>query len=367
MRRRPSHASWKCAPPNLAGRAASRRPAHFATFSNALRGKTAIGTHPANLLRPAPRVGRGDNTEHRTPLVHPPRPLGHPADPRRIGERRGALPPASGGLLVEARGWGGPGGPTLGIARPRSPGAERPRRRHVCTPDRSVGPEVKRRRTPRLPDSQTPGLSRAPQAPPLRPDLPRLTRCGLLLPSPLEPSRDPRRRIGRLPITGKASRSSERAPEAAPREAHGTRVCGKAVVSRLRQRPGPDDRPRERGRPTCPEPPRRWRVPRRRSGDRPPRACLHSGRDPLFGPMASLPFPLSHRSFTFDPSGPHLMAIRLKARAGETAEQLLRRFKKLCEKEGLTKEVKRRQYYEKPSERRRREVRRGPRRPRTEL
>ncbi|HMN97296.1 MAG TPA: 30S ribosomal protein S21 [Phycisphaerales bacterium] len=61
------------------------------------------------------------------------------------------------------------------------------------------------------------------------------------------------------------------------------------------------------------------------------------------------------------------MAIRLKARAGETAEQLLRRFKKLCEKEGLTKEVKRRQYYEKPSERRRREVRRGPRRPRTEL
>jgi len=61
------------------------------------------------------------------------------------------------------------------------------------------------------------------------------------------------------------------------------------------------------------------------------------------------------------------MAIRLKARGGETVEQLLRRFKKLCEKEGLIKEVKRRQYYEKPSERRRREVRRGPRRPRLEL
>lgn len=51
------------------------------------------------------------------------------------------------------------------------------------------------------------------------------------------------------------------------------------------------------------------------------------------------------------------MAIRIKARGGETAEQMLRRFKKLCEKEGLTKDLKKRQYYEKPSERRRREDR----------
>lgn len=51
------------------------------------------------------------------------------------------------------------------------------------------------------------------------------------------------------------------------------------------------------------------------------------------------------------------MAIRIKARGGETAEQMLRRFKKLCEKEGLTKDLKKRQYYEKPSERRRRETR----------
>jgi small subunit ribosomal protein S21 len=36
---------------------------------------------------------------------------------------------------------------------------------------------------------------------------------------------------------------------------------------------------------------------------------------------------------------------------------MLRRFKKLCEKEGLTKDVKKRQYYEKPSERSRRETR----------
>ena len=53
------------------------------------------------------------------------------------------------------------------------------------------------------------------------------------------------------------------------------------------------------------------------------------------------------------------MAIRVKASNGESAEQMLRRFKKLCEKEGLTKEIKRRQYFEKPSERRRRALRKS--------
>lgn len=53
------------------------------------------------------------------------------------------------------------------------------------------------------------------------------------------------------------------------------------------------------------------------------------------------------------------MAIRIKARSGESSEQMLRRFKKLCEKEGLTKEVKKKQYYEKPSERARRDSRRS--------
>ena len=51
------------------------------------------------------------------------------------------------------------------------------------------------------------------------------------------------------------------------------------------------------------------------------------------------------------------MPIRIKARPGESAEQVLRRFKKLCEKEGLTKEIKKRAYYEKPSERRQRTLR----------
>jgi small subunit ribosomal protein S21 len=36
-----------------------------------------------------------------------------------------------------------------------------------------------------------------------------------------------------------------------------------------------------------------------------------------------------------------------------------RRFKKLCEKEGLIKDIKRKEYYEKPSERRRRDMRKA--------
>jgi small subunit ribosomal protein S21 len=53
--------------------------------------------------------------------------------------------------------------------------------------------------------------------------------------------------------------------------------------------------------------------------------------------------------------------IKVKLRGNETVEQLHRRFKKLCEKEGLTKDIKRVAYYEKPSEKRRRRQRKGPR------
>ena len=42
--------------------------------------------------------------------------------------------------------------------------------------------------------------------------------------------------------------------------------------------------------------------------------------------------------------------IKVKSRGNETAEQMIRRFKKVCEKEGLTKDIKRVAYYEKPSE-----------------
>ena len=51
--------------------------------------------------------------------------------------------------------------------------------------------------------------------------------------------------------------------------------------------------------------------------------------------------------------------IKVKARGNESAEQMLRRFKKMCEKEGLVKDIKRNSYYEKPSERKRRRVRKS--------
>ena len=49
--------------------------------------------------------------------------------------------------------------------------------------------------------------------------------------------------------------------------------------------------------------------------------------------------------------------IRVKVRMNESLDQLLKRFKKACEKEGLTRDIKRNAYYEKPSERRRRQQR----------
>ena len=51
--------------------------------------------------------------------------------------------------------------------------------------------------------------------------------------------------------------------------------------------------------------------------------------------------------------------IKVKARGNESVEQRLRRFKTMCEKEGLTKDIKRNSYYEKPSERRRRRQRKS--------
>jgi small subunit ribosomal protein S21 len=51
--------------------------------------------------------------------------------------------------------------------------------------------------------------------------------------------------------------------------------------------------------------------------------------------------------------------IKVKARGNESVDQMIKRFKKMCEKEGLTKDIKRNSYYEKPSERRRRRMRKS--------
>ncbi len=49
--------------------------------------------------------------------------------------------------------------------------------------------------------------------------------------------------------------------------------------------------------------------------------------------------------------------IRVEARGSESLDRMLRRFKKQCEKEGLSKDIKKNSFYEKPSERKRRKQR----------
>ena len=48
------------------------------------------------------------------------------------------------------------------------------------------------------------------------------------------------------------------------------------------------------------------------------------------------------------------LVAKLVIREGDSIERALKQFKRLCEKEGLRRDIKRASYYEKPSERRRR-------------
>lgn len=51
------------------------------------------------------------------------------------------------------------------------------------------------------------------------------------------------------------------------------------------------------------------------------------------------------------------MAVRVQVKNNEPLEKTLRRLRKICNNEGITRELKRHAYYEKPSERRRRKDR----------
>ena len=53
--------------------------------------------------------------------------------------------------------------------------------------------------------------------------------------------------------------------------------------------------------------------------------------------------------------------IKVRSRVGESVQQLVKRFKKMCEKEGLIRDMKRISYYEKPSEKNRRRRRKSAR------
>lgn len=51
------------------------------------------------------------------------------------------------------------------------------------------------------------------------------------------------------------------------------------------------------------------------------------------------------------------MAVRVVVKSGEPLEKSLKRLRKICNNEGITRDVKRTAVYEKPSERRRRKER----------
>ena len=53
--------------------------------------------------------------------------------------------------------------------------------------------------------------------------------------------------------------------------------------------------------------------------------------------------------------------VRIVVHRDDSIEKVIRKFKKLCEKAGIKKEIKARSYYEKPSEARRREARKNER------
>jgi len=48
------------------------------------------------------------------------------------------------------------------------------------------------------------------------------------------------------------------------------------------------------------------------------------------------------------------LVIKISVREDESLESVLKRFKRICDKEGIKKALKQYSYYEKPSERRRR-------------
>ncbi|RME41122.1 MAG: 30S ribosomal protein S21 [Planctomycetota bacterium] len=51
--------------------------------------------------------------------------------------------------------------------------------------------------------------------------------------------------------------------------------------------------------------------------------------------------------------------VKVRPRRNESIQQMLKRFKRLCQREGLTRDMKRHSYYEKPSERKRRQQRKS--------
>lgn len=90
-----------------------------------------------------------------------------------------------------------------------------------------------------------------------------------------------------------------------------------------------------------------------------PRRLIHGTPGASIEARPKSDFPMGGPAPALTREDPGRMALRIKSRGGESVDQMMRRFKKLCEKEGLTKDIRRKEFYEKPSERRRRSMRKG--------
>ncbi len=51
--------------------------------------------------------------------------------------------------------------------------------------------------------------------------------------------------------------------------------------------------------------------------------------------------------------------VKVRPRGNESVQQMLKRFKRLCQREGIIRDMKRHSYYEKPSDRKRRQSRKS--------
>lgn len=73
-------------------------------------------------------------------------------------------------------------------------------------------------------------------------------------------------------------------------------------------------------------------------------------------------FPLRERGRELPRAGKESCVVKLRLRDNESVQDAVRRFRKLVEHAGIKKELRKREFFEKPSEERRREGRRAKRR-----
>lgn len=92
-----------------------------------------------------------------------------------------------------------------------------------------------------------------------------------------------------------------------------------------------------------------------------------AGLRPILAETRTIPLPASARERTpRDPQEASADVVKLTLRDKETAQEAVRRFRKLVERSGIKKEMRIREFYEKPSATKRRAKLRAQRRARRE-